>query len=108
MKKKVPKKMLGPTLQEFELVPVTDPVERAALDRRCRAAAKASAASERKAGKAEPNQRKRASRTRSWQELKQIRRQKRAGPVRLPRPRLNVRAPLSALRFAPIMDRFNP
>ena len=40
--------MLGPTLQEFELVPVTDPVEVAALDRRCRAAQKAKAA----AGKA--------------------------------------------------------
>jgi hypothetical protein len=50
--------MLGPTLQEFELVPVTDPVERAALDRRCRAAAKATAAAERKAGKAESNKRK--------------------------------------------------
>ncbi len=38
--------MLGPTLQEFELVPVTDPAELAALDRRCRAAKKAKAASE--------------------------------------------------------------
>jgi hypothetical protein len=38
MKKKLSRKMLGPTLQEFELVPVTDPVELAALDRRCRAA----------------------------------------------------------------------
>jgi hypothetical protein len=52
VKKKSSRKMLGPTLQEFELVPVTDPVERAALDRRCRAAAKATAAAERKAGKA--------------------------------------------------------
>jgi hypothetical protein len=42
--------MLGPTLQEFELVPVTDPVELAALDRKCRAAEKAKAAAE-KAGK---------------------------------------------------------
>jgi len=42
--------MLGPTLQEFELVPVTDPVERAALDRRCRAVAKARVTAE-KAGK---------------------------------------------------------
>jgi len=40
MKKKSPKKMLGPTLQEFELVPVTDPIEFAALDRRCRTAEK--------------------------------------------------------------------
>jgi hypothetical protein len=58
VKKKSSRKMLGPTLQEFELVPVTDPVERAALDRRCRAAAKATAAAERKAGKAESNKRK--------------------------------------------------
>jgi len=53
MKKKTPKKMLGPTLQEFELVPVTDPVEFAALERRCKAAEKAMAAAERKAGKRE-------------------------------------------------------
>ena len=51
MKKKMQKKMLGPTLQEFELVPVTDPAELAGLDRRCRAAEKAMAAAERKAGK---------------------------------------------------------
>jgi hypothetical protein len=51
MKKKPQKKMLGPTLQEFELVPVTDPTEFAALDRRCRAAEKAMAAAERKAAK---------------------------------------------------------
>jgi hypothetical protein len=43
VKKKRSKKMLGPTLQEFELVPVTDPAELAALDRRCRAAEKARA-----------------------------------------------------------------
>ena len=49
MKKKEPKKMLGPTLQEFELVAVTDPVEFVALDRRCRAAEKAMAKAERKA-----------------------------------------------------------
>jgi hypothetical protein len=46
VKKKSSKKMLGPTLQEFELVPVTDPAELAALDRRCRAAEKAKAAAE--------------------------------------------------------------
>ena len=51
MKKKAPKKMLGPTLQEFELVPVTDPVEFAALDRRCRAAERARVKAERKAAK---------------------------------------------------------
>jgi hypothetical protein len=46
VKKKPSKKMLGPTLQEFELVPVTDPAELAALDRRCRTAQKTKAASE--------------------------------------------------------------
>ena len=51
MKKKEPKKMLGPTLQEFELVPVTDPEEFAALDCRCLAAAQAGATPERKARK---------------------------------------------------------
>jgi hypothetical protein len=51
MKKKASKKMLGPTLQEFELVPVVDPVEFAALDRRCRAAEKAMAARKHKPGK---------------------------------------------------------
>jgi hypothetical protein len=50
MKKKPQKKMLGPTLQQFELVPVTDAAELAALDRRCRTAEKAMAY-ERKAGK---------------------------------------------------------
>ncbi len=57
MKKKLSKKMLGPTLQEFELVPVTDPVERAALDRRCRAAEKAKAVAE-NAGKSKSTKRK--------------------------------------------------
>jgi hypothetical protein len=51
MKRKTPKKMLGPTLQEFKLVPVTDPAELAVLDRRCRAAEKAMAAGEQTAGK---------------------------------------------------------
>ncbi len=51
MKKKTQRKMLGPTLQQFELVPVTDQTEIAALDRRCRAAEKAMAAAERKACK---------------------------------------------------------
>ena len=49
MTKKSSKKMLGPTLQEFELVPVTDAVEMADLDRRCRAAEKAT--TERKVAK---------------------------------------------------------
>lgn len=57
MKKKSSKKIWGPTLQEFELVPVTDPAELAALDRRCRAAEKAKAAAE-KAGKGRPSKRK--------------------------------------------------
>jgi hypothetical protein len=51
MKKKTQKKMLGPTLQQFELVAVTDPAEVVALDRRCRAAEKAMAAAEQKSGK---------------------------------------------------------
>jgi hypothetical protein len=50
--------MLGPTLQEFELVPVTDPVELATLDRRCRAAEKATAAAEPKARKGKSAKRK--------------------------------------------------
>jgi hypothetical protein len=49
--------MLGPTLQEFELVPVTDPVELATLDRRCRAAEKAKAGAE-KTGKGKSTKRK--------------------------------------------------
>ncbi len=57
MKKKSSKKMLGPTLQEFELVPVTDAAELAALDRRCRAAEKAKATAE-KAGKGKSTRRK--------------------------------------------------
>ena len=58
MKKKSPKKMLGPTLQEFELIPVTDPDELAALDRRCRSAAKAKALAERRAGQGKSTRRK--------------------------------------------------
>lgn len=46
MKKKVGKKMRGPTLQEIELVPITDPAERAAIDRRRKAAEKAMKAAE--------------------------------------------------------------
>lgn len=57
MKKKSSKKMLGPTLQEFELVPVTDPGELATLDRRCREAGKAKPAAE-KASKDKPTKRK--------------------------------------------------
>ncbi len=57
MKKKSSKKMLGPTLQEFELVPVTDPAEWAALDRRCKEAEKAKATTE-KTGKGKSARRK--------------------------------------------------
>ncbi|MGH7174183.1 MAG: hypothetical protein ACRELG_28270 [Gemmataceae bacterium] len=52
MKKKTEKKMLGPTLQEIELVPITDPAEIAELDRRCKAAEKAMKAAEKAAEKA--------------------------------------------------------
>jgi len=55
--KNTPKKMLGPTLQEFELVPVTDPGVLAALDRRYRTAGKGKAAAE-KAGKGKSTKRK--------------------------------------------------
>lgn len=63
------KKMLGPTLQLIELVPITDPAELAAIDRRCRAAEKAMKIAEkayekaydaalRKASKRKPRKRK--------------------------------------------------
>jgi hypothetical protein len=58
MKNKSPKKMRGPTLQEFELVPVTDPAELAELDRRCREAEKALAAAGRSSGKRKSPKRK--------------------------------------------------
>ena len=57
MKKKPSKKMLGPTLQEFDLVPVTDPGELAALGRRCRATEKTKATAE-KVGKGKSTKRK--------------------------------------------------
>ncbi len=46
MKNKSRKAPLRPTLQEFELVEVTDPAEFAELERRVRAAEKAMAAGE--------------------------------------------------------------
>jgi hypothetical protein len=58
VKKKASKKMLGPTLQELELIPVTDPVEFAALERRCRAALKEAAEAQRKPGKGKSTKRK--------------------------------------------------
>jgi hypothetical protein len=41
VKNKPQKKMRGPTLQEFELVPITDPAELEAIDRRRKTAEKA-------------------------------------------------------------------
>jgi hypothetical protein len=65
MENKPRKKMLGPTLQEIELVPITDPAEIAEIDRRCREAEKAMKAAQkaydaalRKAYKRKPRKRK--------------------------------------------------
>ena len=65
MKKTTGKKMHGPTLQEFELVPITDPAELEAIDRRrkeamkgIRAAEKAYEAVLRKHAKRKPTKRK--------------------------------------------------
>jgi len=58
MKKKPEKKMLGPTLQLFELVPITDPAELEAIDRRRKAAEKAMAATARNSGKRKSPKRK--------------------------------------------------
>jgi hypothetical protein len=46
MTKKAAKRMRGPTLQEIELVPITDPAELEAIDRRRKAAEKAMKAAE--------------------------------------------------------------
>ena len=46
MKKRADKKMRGPTLQEIELVPITDPAELEAIDRRRKAAEKVIRAAE--------------------------------------------------------------
>ena len=48
MKKIAGKKMLGPTLQEIELVPITDPIRLAAIDRRRKAVQKAMVAAAQK------------------------------------------------------------
>ena len=65
MKRKAAKKMRGPTLQVIDLVPITDPAELEAIDRRRKAAEKAMRAAEkaydavlRKAGKRKPPKRK--------------------------------------------------
>jgi hypothetical protein len=58
MKKVAGKKMLGPTLQLIELVPITDPAEFEAMERRCKAAEKAMATAERNARKSKTRKRK--------------------------------------------------
>jgi hypothetical protein len=65
MKKKPQKKMRGPTLQEFELVEITDPAELEAIDRRRKANEKIMKAAQRaydavirNAGKRKPRKRK--------------------------------------------------
>ncbi len=65
MKKKTRKKMLGPTLQEIELVPITDPAELEAIDRRRKAAQKAMKAAEKAYDAALRNADKRESRKRT-------------------------------------------
>ena len=58
MKKIVGKKMLGPTLQEIELVPITDPIRLAAIDRRRKAVQKAMTSAGRNSGKRKSPKRK--------------------------------------------------
>ncbi|HYV35727.1 MAG TPA: hypothetical protein VE988_08490 [Gemmataceae bacterium] len=58
MKKKTHPKHYKPTLQRFELIPVTDPVEFAALERRVREAEKAMAAAQGDAQKRRPRKAK--------------------------------------------------
>ncbi len=58
MKNKSRKPLRKPTLQEFVLVPITDPAEQAALDRRCEQAEKALAASASDSRKAHSAKRK--------------------------------------------------
>lgn len=58
MKNKSRKTMRGLTIQVFESVPITDPAELEAIDRRRKAAEKAMAAAERKASKRKPPKRK--------------------------------------------------
>ena len=58
MKNKSRKPLPKPTLQEFVLVPITDPAEQAALDRRCKQAEKALAAAASDSRKAHSAKRK--------------------------------------------------
>ena len=62
MKKKAERKMRGPTLQEIELVPITDPAELEAIDRRRKAAEKAMRAAQKAYDAALRNYGKRKSR----------------------------------------------
>jgi len=64
VKYKPQKEMRGPTLQEFELVPITDPAELEAIDRRRKAAKKAMRAAEKAYDAALRNANKRKSRKR--------------------------------------------
>lgn len=64
MKNKPQKKMRGPTLQEIELVPITDPAELEAIDRRRKAAEKAMKAAQKAYDAALRNATKRKSRKR--------------------------------------------
>jgi hypothetical protein len=53
------RKVVGkPTLQVFKAIPITDPAEQAALDRRCNEAEKAFAAAVRNSGKRKSFKRK--------------------------------------------------
>ena len=58
MKNKSRKTTRAPRLQVFEMVPITDPVELAAIDRRRKAAEKAIVAGTRNAGKRKASKRK--------------------------------------------------
>ena len=58
MKKIAGKKMLGPTLQEIELVPIIDPIRLAAIDRRRKAVQRETAAAARNSGKHKSPKRK--------------------------------------------------
>ena len=54
MKNKSPKTVRGGTLKTGVMIPITDPAEQAALDRRCREAEKAMAAGRPEARKRPP------------------------------------------------------
>jgi hypothetical protein len=70
MKKIAGKKMLGPTLQLIELVPITDPAELAAIDVRRKAAEKAMKAAEKALAAAARKSGKRKAPKRSPKEQK--------------------------------------